>query len=275
MSQNIPGIYNYCDRWCERCCFTDRCAVYEDEKKDSPAEKDIRKNAYWHKLAENFEESIQLLYEFAREKGIDLNNIPPEESERMDSQINERKSMLKADSLIGFCREYAMLSRKILEDEEMWKRKAEEMIQKQRTGVVEIQELEDQLYLMKECKLVISWYLFFIEVKFSRALSTLIDGFEETDTMQTDFSGSAKIALVGVNRSLEAWTQLFTLIPDEDKVLPVLALLSRIEKAGREKFPNAMQFLRPGFDDNLDKANHIVLSSRKSGNYWNGWKYFL
>ena len=21
----IPGIYNYCDRWCERCAFTARC----------------------------------------------------------------------------------------------------------------------------------------------------------------------------------------------------------------------------------------------------------
>ena len=21
----IPGIYNYCDRWCERCPFTSQC----------------------------------------------------------------------------------------------------------------------------------------------------------------------------------------------------------------------------------------------------------
>lgn len=24
----IPGIYNYCDRWCERCPFTMRCMLY-------------------------------------------------------------------------------------------------------------------------------------------------------------------------------------------------------------------------------------------------------
>lgn len=24
----IPGIYNYCDRWCERCAFTSRCLTY-------------------------------------------------------------------------------------------------------------------------------------------------------------------------------------------------------------------------------------------------------
>jgi len=31
----IPGIYNYCDRWCERCAFTSRCMNYamgEEEK---------------------------------------------------------------------------------------------------------------------------------------------------------------------------------------------------------------------------------------------------
>ena len=26
--KNIPGIYNYCDRWCERCSFTDKCSNY-------------------------------------------------------------------------------------------------------------------------------------------------------------------------------------------------------------------------------------------------------
>jgi len=27
----IPGIYNYCDRWCERCPFTSRCLTYAME----------------------------------------------------------------------------------------------------------------------------------------------------------------------------------------------------------------------------------------------------
>ena len=30
----ISGIYNYCDRWCERCPFTSRCLVYATEKAD-------------------------------------------------------------------------------------------------------------------------------------------------------------------------------------------------------------------------------------------------
>ena len=27
---SIVGIFNYCDRWCERCAFTSRCRVFAD-----------------------------------------------------------------------------------------------------------------------------------------------------------------------------------------------------------------------------------------------------
>ena len=39
----ISGIYNYCDRWCERCPLTSRCLVYatEQEDDDSPENRDI------------------------------------------------------------------------------------------------------------------------------------------------------------------------------------------------------------------------------------------
>jgi hypothetical protein len=30
----ISGIYNYCDRWCERCPLTSRCLVYATEQED-------------------------------------------------------------------------------------------------------------------------------------------------------------------------------------------------------------------------------------------------
>ena len=29
----IDGIFNYCDRWCERCRFEDRCRVRHEERK--------------------------------------------------------------------------------------------------------------------------------------------------------------------------------------------------------------------------------------------------
>ncbi len=39
----VEGIYNYCDRWCERCTYTSRCLNYaiDQEKFGDMKEKDI------------------------------------------------------------------------------------------------------------------------------------------------------------------------------------------------------------------------------------------
>ena len=29
----IVGVYNYCDRWCERCLLTSRCRVFAEEQR--------------------------------------------------------------------------------------------------------------------------------------------------------------------------------------------------------------------------------------------------
>ena len=271
MSRNIPGIYNYCDRWCERCCLTDRCAVYESEQKDAAAgngdEDDV-----WNTVARNMQQTIDLLHKMAEESGIDLDNIPQQELDEMEAKEKETRRLVKADPLIDYCMEYVTQAKKVMENEDFWKAKGEEMLQQHQMGVVDILELEDQLHLMKECRAVICWYLFFIHVKFNRALSGLIERWEDDDSIQTDYNGSAKIALIAVNRSREAWTQLFTLIPDEDSVLPILASLTRIDNAGREKFPNATSFLRPGFDDNIDKADHLPPKPQRMKNEYGWWK---
>src|SRR4030067_3210901 len=37
MHENISGIYNYCDRWCEKCLYTNRCLLFKQE-----AEREIK-----------------------------------------------------------------------------------------------------------------------------------------------------------------------------------------------------------------------------------------
>ena len=78
----ISGIYNYCDRWCERCPLTSRCLVYatEQEDDDSPESRDIHNEAFWRKLGSIFQETREMIAEWAREAGIDLTE-PDEEDE--------------------------------------------------------------------------------------------------------------------------------------------------------------------------------------------------
>ncbi|HEU4795840.1 MAG TPA: hypothetical protein VFT02_09435, partial [Pyrinomonadaceae bacterium] len=77
----ISGIYNYCDRWCERCPLTTRCLVYATEQvnhQESPESQDIRNEAFWHKLSSVLLETQQMITEWAEEAGIDLSQVPDE-----------------------------------------------------------------------------------------------------------------------------------------------------------------------------------------------------
>ena len=248
MGKNIPFIHNYCDRWCERCYFTASCAVFENDDDDTEEQKDINNKAFWNKIGDNFKKAMEMIVQGALKHGVDLRKIPKEEMAEIERQMKETDRLLNEDSLINLCKEYANEARKIMGNETFWKQKAEEMILEEKMGTVPIEQLEDQLELIKECKAVITWYLFFIQVKFQRAVSGLIEDYESENEIQTDYNGSAKIALIAVYRSQQAWMQLFPLMPNEDCILPPLSLLSRIEKAGREKFPRANEFIRPGFD---------------------------
>src|SRR5688500_4274409 len=89
--KNIPGIYNYCDRWCERCYFTERCAVYEDEDNASPESKDITNKAFWDRLSHNFTKAHKLLEQAAEHVGLDLNELArdAEETENKKKKIKE------------------------------------------------------------------------------------------------------------------------------------------------------------------------------------------
>ncbi len=78
----IPGIYNYCDRWCERCPFTSRCmnfALSEEEFAGLEA-RDINNEAFWQRLSETFQVTLEMVKETAREHGIDLDSLDLEQA---------------------------------------------------------------------------------------------------------------------------------------------------------------------------------------------------
>lgn len=73
----IPGIYNYCDRWCAHCPFTSRCMTYalSEEQFQDPQARDINNKAFWDKLSEIFQLTLEMLRETAQQEGIDLDSL--------------------------------------------------------------------------------------------------------------------------------------------------------------------------------------------------------
>ena len=86
----ISGIYNYCDRWCERCAFSARCLLYATEKADEdddPATRDITNEAFWHKLGSIYAETKEMISAWAKENGVDLS---PSALDKEKEQIDRR-----------------------------------------------------------------------------------------------------------------------------------------------------------------------------------------
>ena len=53
----ISGIYNYCDRWCERCALSHRCLSYAMERAEDgsdPGARDLSNQKFWDKLHRQF-----------------------------------------------------------------------------------------------------------------------------------------------------------------------------------------------------------------------------
>ena len=78
----------------------------------------------------------------------------------------------------------------------------------------------------------------------------MMPGEENSRHFIRDSNGSAKVALIAVDRSLLAWQKLLQYLPHaEDEIISLLALLQKIRDIGEETFPMARKFKRKGLDD--------------------------
>lgn len=247
----IPGIYNYCDRWCERCTFCSRCRNYEHTSDLTPEENDISNKAFWDRISKNFAEAATILREAAKSYGIDLDTVSEEEVKEYTRKRKSKQETAKDHPLAKTTFEYITKGRQLLEQEGIMKDKADEILRHFEIGLQNEEESTAEVNTIKECQEIIGWYLHFIHVKFMRALMGKAEDRDwEADGIPKDSDGSAKIALIAIDRSIEAWTTLMQLIPAaEDEILSLLALLQKSRRIAENEFPDARKFIRPGFDE--------------------------
>jgi len=251
--KNIPGIHNYCDRWCERCTFTSCCAVAEMDESLSPEQRDMNNEAFWNRLSDNFKKAIELLHKSAEKYGIDLAEINTSEANAAyEKHEKELRSALKKHPLSKLSLKYADQTHKFLKDNSLFENAGNELLQHFEIGISSEEETMQKAHRLKDCVEVVSWFEQFIYVKLQRALSGLMedDGWEEENGFQRDCDGSAKTVLISVEKCLQAWVYLYEILPQkEDEILQQLALLQQIKKFTEQNFPKAWSFKRPGFDD--------------------------
>jgi hypothetical protein len=231
----IAGIYNYCDRWCKRCPQTLRClnfSVSEEEFSD-PETRDIRNEAFWKKLSGILGEALELLKESAKKWGIELETLGSIE----DEENIKAKDVAAENHLL--CRAAKRYSERV----EDWFRERE-------TLFFEIAAAAREGVSLEEAIEVIRWYQYFICAKVMRAVRGDIEEKEERcDEFASDSDGSAKIALIAIDRSIAAWAVIQHYMTDGgQEVIDIIVFLDGLRQAVEETFPNARSFIRPGFD---------------------------
>ena len=242
----ISGIYNYCDRWCERCPLTARCLVYATEKEedDSTDTHDLTNEAFWRKLGTVFQETRDMIAEWAREAGVDLNKIvedcDPAQRKRKRQQVDNHP-------LAQAGKKYANAASDWFRDLDQTIEVSDLATSVSQSDLAHADEFED-------AREVIQWYQYQIAVKTMRALAARIDELEATDL--TDFSkdsdGSAKVALIGIDRSIAAWRLVQLSLPERaTSIVPLILQLERLRQRIEKVFPDARDFVRPGFDEIL------------------------
>ncbi len=228
----IPGVHNYCDRWCERCKFTHKCTVaivnsemgFEDNPDIGIAMDDI---------SLIFETTFEMLQEMAVKHNINLNELQEVEA------IEYIPTQLENDA-----NEYSVALYKWLkENATVFTEKLEKM---QISGSKDVSTLLEALE-------IINYFEFFISVKISRACDQdpddeILD--DDGVPFPKDSDGSAKLAIISIDRIIAAFTALYKFVPElEDGILDYLSKFSSLKTRLLHQFPDAMSFKRPGFDD--------------------------
>jgi hypothetical protein len=248
----ISGIYNYCDRWCERCPLTSRCLVYATEKEDDDSSQthDLTNEAFWRKLGTVFQETRDMIADWAREAGVDLNKViedcDPAQRKRKRQQVDNHP--------------LAQAGKKYANAASDWFRDLDQTIEVSDLAASQSDLAHEER--LEDAREVIQWYQYQIAVKTMRALSARIDerdadlGPDELSDFPKDSDGSAKVALIGIDRSIAGWRLVQLSLPERAASIVLLILqLERLRQRIENAFPDARDFVRPGFDEVLGEAN--------------------
>ncbi|MGF1540450.1 MAG: hypothetical protein ACFCU5_08360 [Pleurocapsa sp.] len=278
----ISGIYNHCDRWCERCQFTNghghlthlrkpqmtcpypqapsfqdgervtsRCLNHSiEEEQNSQLELiDQANERFWNSIEDSFKLALSLIKDLAKEKGVDLESIEIDEDEEIDNKVHLLTHI--SMNYANLVDEWFKNNQNIIENEllESKKRTAKQL---SRANLKLIYPHSTEISIsLKEVIEVIQYYQYAITVKLSRAINSKDNEAKiRLENISKDSDGSAKIALIEIDRSINAWSELLKYFEGEKKgILKIINYLKQIREIAEKEFPNARSFIRPGFDE--------------------------
>ena len=254
---NIVGVHNYCDGWCDRCGFANRCAINMSR---APEEERRGGDPLLDHLKQRFDEVRTLV---ARRSTFDVEAmIEACNAACSDTGVDEiiavkndqarRTHRRRHDPILREAQAYSGIARAWIEAESDGLRAhADALVKRAEVENVDAISLTDLSRILDAIEIVRN-DCFLIFVKLHRA----IDGFEEmtkddhpdVDPVQNDYNGSAKLALTCIDRSEGAWRAIDRWYPGCGAARALADQLAALRTAVEQRLPYARAFLRPGFD---------------------------
>ncbi len=244
----ITGVYNYCDRFCERCTLTRRCRVYADEKVRVEEHKKKGEDPHdWAVVLDDvkkeFEKTIRLIREAAEKEGIDLESNPdsptPAESDPSTHPLHK------------LSRQYMAHAHRFLEN---LRKKIETFRQDLAVCAGTTPDSVTDLKKIITDYETVLWFHTLVPAKIHRALTAQFEAaedstsdFESDDASADDAAGSAKVAYYGLERSISALQALYEWEKD-DEILTLLVLADRMRQMLDREIPGHRSFHHPWFE---------------------------
>jgi hypothetical protein len=222
----VRGIYNYCDQWCAYCPHTERCLAFKclrDQEQRRPGD-----------IFEDLAASVNEMISFSRDVVQAEGGATPLADIAVLPTIGTAVDLPHIDDpLERRGREYAMETARFLMS-------VAPTLATPKPGAGGTPAPIE----------VIVWYHALIAVKIYRALASAAMSRQGRPGLIDDAQGSAKVALLGIDRSRKALRQLQTRMRDAR----IERLMGRLERLGAEverRFPDARAFVRPGLDEGM------------------------
>ena len=220
----IVGIYNYCDAWCDRCAFTSYCRLFADNcETEAKFDSNLVPVAAAPEHPSDTPPPPRWLRELLEEMDAAAESPPADDGWAR----RQRRDVPERDAIDRRADEYCRRVRAWLQDHEA-------------------QTSRDA----NDPTDVIGWFHMMIHVKAMRALYGLAEEDPADRGWPADHDGSAKVALIGIDRSQTAWLDLVDVgLASPEEVAPFVDALIWLRAALERTFPKARSFVRAAFDE--------------------------
>jgi hypothetical protein len=210
-------------------------------------ENDELNDIFWKRFAEMLQDTVVLIKEMAKEQGIDLDAIENEDDWKTENGIKEGSL---AHLINHTSKNYVTsVDNWFVDNEHLFLKKDAEL---NRLRLLSSRENpEREAVSITDATEVIRWYQYQIHLKLRRATeSAAKEAMEDLGDFPKDSDGSAKVALIGIDRSISAWKMFLSPYPEQtEQILNIIAFLENLRDRVEAQFPQARAFIRPGFDE--------------------------